>query len=177
MVKVYLNSRRLGLLVIFLIVSALLLSIISLYTETKTYTFKKIIYLYDNNIVDLTSIINEELLYRGITRTTLQIKLIDCNNSVMYEIIDTYHNITKTYSLPPNGVESVSLTSPFSVIVFNNTSVSYGCKANLSITITYNERKYAILSIPAFIIGAISLFLMMLFLVEYTVTKIYEKKK
>ncbi len=172
-----LSSKRSGLFILFLIILAILLSAISLYTETSSHTFKKTIQLYDNNIVDLTSVIDEELLYNGITNSYLQIKLVDCKNTIEYRIVDIYHNRTRTFTLSPGDSKTVNLTSPFSVIIFNNTSVNYYCKADLSLTVINNERKYAILSIPAFIIGAVSLFLMMMFLVEYTVAKIYEKKK
>ncbi len=178
MVKVLdLSSRRSGLFIVFLIVLAMLLSTMSLYTETNSYTFKKTIRLYDNSVVDLTSIIDEKLLYNGITNSYLRIKLIDCNNAVEYRVVDIYHNRTRNFTILPGESKTVNLTSPFSVIIFNNTEVNYYCKANLSVTIINNERRYAILSIPAFIIGAVSLILMMMFLVEYTVTKIYEKKK
>ncbi len=178
MVKVLdLSNKRSGLFIIFLIILAILLSAISLYTETSSHTFKKTIQLYDNNIVDLTSIIDEKLLYKGITRSYLQIKLIDCKNTIEYRIVDIYHNKTRTFTISPSDSKTVNLTSPFSIIIFNNTGVNYYCKADLSVTIISNERRYAILSIPAFIIGAVSLFLMMMFLVEYTVAKIYEKKK
>ena len=172
-----LSSKRSGLFIVFLIILAILLSAISLYTETSSHTFKKTIQLYDNNIVDLTSVIDEELLYSGITSSYLQIKLVDCNNTIEYRIVDIYHNRTRTFTISPGDSKTVNLTSPFSIIIFNNTSVNYYCKADLSLTVINNERKYAILSIPAFIIGAVSLFLMMMFLVEYTVAKIYEKKK
>ncbi|MCD6196127.1 MAG: hypothetical protein J7J82_05010 [Staphylothermus sp.] len=171
-----LSSKRSGLFITLLIISAILLSAISLYTETSSHTFKKTIQLYDNNIIDLTSIIDEKLLYHGIISSYLQIELVDCKNTIEYKIIDTYHNITRTFTISPGDLKTVNLTSPFSVIVFNNTGVNYCCKVDLTLTITNIERKYAILSIPAFIIGAVSLFLMMLFLVEYTVTKIYEKR-
>ena len=172
-----LSSKRSGLFIVFLIILAILLSAISLYTETSSHTFKKTIQLYDNNIVDLTSVIDEELLYSGITSSYLQIKLVDCNNTIEYRIVDIYHNRTRTFTISPGDSKTVNLTSPFSIIIFNNTNVNYYCKADLSLTVINNERKYAILSIPAFIIGAVSLFLMMMFLVEYTVAKIYEKKK
>ncbi len=172
-----LSSKRSGLFIVFLIILAILLSAISLYTETSSHTFKKTIQLYDNNIVDLTSVIDEELLYNGITSSYLQIKLVDCKNTIEYRIVDIYHNKTRTFTISPGDSKTVNLTSPFSIIIFNNTSVNYYCKADLSLTVINNERKYAILSIPAFIIGAVSLFLMMMFLVEYTVAKIYEKKK
>ncbi len=172
-----LSSKRSGLFIVFLIILAILLSAISLYTETSSHTFKKTIQLYDNNIVDLTSVIDEELLYNGITSSYLQIKLVDCKNTIEYRIVDIYHNRTRTFTISPGDSKTVNLTSPFSIIIFNNTSVNYYCKADLSLTVINNERKYAILSIPAFIIGAVSLFLMMMFLVEYTVAKIYEKKK
>ncbi|RLG88148.1 MAG: hypothetical protein DRO16_05350, partial [Thermoprotei archaeon] len=152
-------------------------SAISLYAETNSHTYRKIIQLHDNNIIDLTSIIDAKLLYSGITNSYLQIKLIDCKDTIEYKIIDTYHNRTRTFTISPGDLKTVNLTSPFSVIVFNKTGVNYYCKADLTVTIISIERKYAILSIPAFIIGAVSLFLMMLFLVEYTVAKIYEKKK
>ncbi len=172
-----LSSKRTGLFIVFLIILAILLSAISLYTETNSYTYRKIIQLHDNNIIDLTSIIDAKLLYSGITNSYIQIKLIDCKNTIEYKIIDTYHNKTRTYTISPGDFKTVNLTSPFSVIIFNNTGINYYCKANLTVTIINTERKYAILSIPAFIIGAISLFLMMIFLAEYTVVKIYEKKK
>ena len=172
-----LGSRGFGLLVFLLILVAIALSAISLHTEANTYVFKKTVSLYNDNIIDLTSIINEELLYKGITRSYLEIRLVDCSNPIKYEIVDTYHNISKKYVQPPDQAKLINLTSPFSIIIFNNTNVNYYCKADLSITVINNERKYAILSIPAFIVGLVSLILMMIFLVEYTVTRIYEKKK